>query len=179
MTTRTGSPTPEDLRSALRTAQGPLKERYRSDPASARIPTTATAGHREPGLTTTVDGEAGPVQAALSPAAGGTDPGACSADLLLQALLACAGVGLRTVATAMGVELRSADLVADGWWDARGALGVDPSVPVGVQDVVVTATVDTDADDAVLARLAAATERCCVVGQSLASPPQVRVVRAP
>ena len=106
----------------------------------------------------------------------GTD--ACSADLLLQALLACTGVTLRSVATAMDLEVRSAELRAEGVWDARGTRGMDRSVPVGVLDVGVTAVVDTDADDASLERLASGVERFCVVGQSLAEPPEVRIVRA-
>lgn len=164
--------------STLRTAQAPLKERYRTDPGSARIPTRATADYRAPEVTTTVDGYAGPVRAGLHPATGGDGSDACSADLLLQAVLACAGVTLRAVATAMGVEIRRADLVADGWWDARGTLGIDREAPVGVQDVELTLTLDTDADDATLERLATATERYCVVGRTLATPPRIRVLRA-
>lgn len=161
----------------LRAAQAPLKERYRSDPGTARIATSAAGDFGAPGVTATVDGFAGPVRAGLHPAAGGTGADACSADLLLQALLACAGVTLRAVATAMGVEIRAARLHADGWWDARGTLAVDRAAPVGVQDVVLTLQVETDADDATLARLATATERYCVVGRSLAQPPEIRVVR--
>ena len=163
---------------ALRAAQAPLKEQYRSDPAAARTPTSARGDYRDDGVTATVDGFAGPVRAGLHRAAGGDGRDACSADLLLEALLACAGVTLRAVATGMGVDLRSASLAADGWWDARGTLGVDRAAPIGVQDVVVTITLDTDADDAALDRLARATDRYCVVGQTLASPPAIRVVRA-
>ena len=160
---------------ALRAAQGPVKEQYKVDPASA--PTAARGGYRDPGVTATVDGFAGPVRAGLHPAAGGNGQDACSADLLLEALLVCAGVTLRAVATAMGVEIRSASLAADGWWDARGTLGVDRSAPVGVQEIVVTIALDTHAEDVVLERLARATERYCVVGQTLAVPPEIRVVR--
>jgi uncharacterized OsmC-like protein len=163
--------------STLRSAQAPLKDRYRTDPATARIPTGATGDYRDPEVTATIDGFAGPVRAGLHLAAGGDGQDACSADLLLQALLGCAGVTLRAVATAMGIEVRSAALRADGWWDARGTLGVDRAAPVGVQDVVVTVTLDTDADDAALDRLATATERYCVVGRSLAAPPRISVVR--
>lgn len=162
---------------ALRAAQAPLKEQYREDPASARTPTVARGDFRDAGVTATVDGFAGPVRAGLHPASGGSGSDACSADLLLEALLACAGVTLRAVAAAMGVEIRSARLVADGWWDARGTLGVDRAAPVGVQGIVLTLTLDTDADDVALDRLARATERYCVVGQTLASPPEIRVVR--
>ena len=163
--------------STLRSAQAPLKDRYRTDPATARIPTGATGDYRDPEVTATIDGFAGPVRAGLHLAAGGDGQDACSADLLLQALLGCAGVTLRAVATAMGIEVRSAALRADGWWDARGTLGVDRAAPVGVQDVVVTVTLYTDADDAALDRLATATERYCVVGRSLAVPPRISVVR--
>ena len=154
----------------LRETQAPLKQAYRDDPARARTPLHAEAEYADPGVTATVRTWAGPVRAGLHRATGGDGADACSGDMLMEALLACAGVTLRSVATAMGVELRSAALTADGVFDARGTLGVDRTVPVGVTDVVVTATLDTAADDASLERLAAATERYCVVGQSLATP---------
>lgn len=164
--------------STLRAAQAPLKERYRLDAATAHTPTSARGDYRDADVTATIDGFAGPIRAGLHRATGGDGSNACSADLLLEAVLACAGVTLRAVATAMGVEIRSARLSADGWWDARGTLGVDRQAPIGVNDIVATLTVDTDADDATLARLATATERYCVVGQSLATPPTIRVKRA-
>lgn len=164
--------------STLRAAQAPLKDRYRTEPTTARTATAAAGDYRDPDVTATIDGFAGPVRAGLHPATGGDGSDACSADLLLQAVLACAGVTLRAVATAMGVEVRSARLRADGWWDARGTLGIDREAPVGVQDIVLTLALDTDADDATLGRLATATERYCVVGRSLAQPPEIRVVRA-
>ncbi|KRA37984.1 MULTISPECIES: OsmC family protein [unclassified Nocardioides] len=163
---------------ALRAAQAPLKETYRSDSATARIPTAARGDYRDPDVSATIDGFAGPVRAGLHRATGGDGTDACSADLLLEAVLACAAVTLRAVATSMGVEIRSAHLAADGWWDARGTLGVDRQAPVGVRDIVVTLTLDTDADDATLGKLAVATERYCVVGQTLAEPPTIRVERA-
>ncbi len=95
----------------------------------------------------------------------------------MQALVACVGVTLRSVATAMGLEVRAVDIVAEGAFDARGTLGLDRSIEVGVQSVRVVATVDTDADDATLARLAASTERYCVVGQSLRHPPEMEIRR--
>lgn len=153
--------------SNLREMQAPLKEQYRSDPATARTPLRARGDYRDRGITCTVDGWAGPVRAGLHGATGGDGSDACSGDMLLEALLACAGVTLRSVATAMGLTLRSASLRADGVFDARGTLGVDRLVPVGVQDIVVTVEVDSDADDASLERLARSTERYCVVGQSL------------
>ena len=162
----------------LRLAQAPLKERYRSNPDTARTPLEARGDYRDAGVTCTVDGWAGPVRAGLHRATGGDGSDACSADMLLQAVLACAGVTLRSVATAMGLTLRSATLRADGFFDARGTLGVDREAPVGVQDLVVTAEVDTDADDAALERLARSTERYCVVGQSLRETPRFVVRRS-
>jgi uncharacterized OsmC-like protein len=158
--------------SALRARQAPLKERYRGDASAAYTPVTATADWRDSGITTTVEGWAGPVRAGLHPATGGDGQDACSGDLLLEALLGCAGVTLRSVATAMRMELRGVRLHAEGYFDARGTLGLDRSVPVGLQDVVVTAEVDTDADDAALARLAELTERYCVVAQSMRETPR-------
>ncbi|MFI7483853.1 OsmC family protein [Kocuria sp. M1R5S2] len=151
----------------LRRTQAPLKERYREDPEAARTPLHSHGDFRDPGLTTTVDTWAGPVRGGPHAATGGDGSDACSGDMLLDALVACAGVTLRSVATAMGVTVRSAQLEAEGVFDARGTLGIDRSVPVGVQDVVLTARLDTDADDTALERLARSTERYCVVSQSL------------
>jgi uncharacterized OsmC-like protein len=163
--------------STLRESQAPIKARYRADPASARTPLTASGSYRDDGLTCTLDTWAGPVRAGLHRATGGDGSDACSGDMLLEALLACAGVTFRSVATAMGIEIRTAHLRADGEFDARGTLGVDREVPVGVQDIVVTVEVDTDADDATLERLARSTESYCVVGQSLREPPRFVVRR--
>lgn len=163
----------------LRAVQAPLKELYRTRPEAARTPVAATGrGTSEPGVGFDVDQAAGAARAGLHPATGGDGSDACSGDMLLEALLACAGVTLRSVATAMGLEVAAVDGRAEGWFDARGTLGVDRSVPVGVQDVVLTFDLDTDADDAALHRLATATERYCVVGASLAAPPRVVVRRA-
>jgi uncharacterized OsmC-like protein len=161
----------------LRAAQAPLKQRYRDDPATARTPVSARGSFADPGVTATIEGFAGPVRAGLHRATGGDGSDACSGDLLLEALLACAGVTLRSVATAMSLTIDSAELVAEGVFDARGTLGVDRTVPIGVTDITVTATLDTDATDEQLERLAALTERYCVVGQSLAQPPAIQVRR--
>jgi uncharacterized OsmC-like protein len=161
----------------LRAAQAPLKQRYRDEPAAARTPLTAHGGFVDGGVTATVGTFAGPVRAGLHRATGGDGRDACSGDMLLEAVLACAGVTLRSVATAMQVPIRSADLAADGTFDARGTLGVDRSVPVGVTDITITATLDTDASDDQLARLGDLTERYCVVGQSLRQPPRIVVRR--
>ena len=163
--------------SGLRDIQTPLKQQYRSDPSSASTPLGARGSFRDDGITCTVDSWAGPVRAGLHGATGGDGSDACSGDMLLEAVLACAGVTLRSVATAMGLRLRSASLRADGTFDARGTLGLDRDVPVGVQDVVVTIEVDSDADDATLERLARSTERYCVVGQSLREPARFVVRR--
>lgn len=165
-------------RESLRAAQAPLKQRYRDDPAAAVTPLGARAAFSEPGVTCTVAGWAGPVRAGLHRATGGDGRDACSGDMLLEALVACAGVTLRSVATAMGVEVRAASLTAEGVFDARGTLGLDREVPVGVTDIVVRAALDTDADDAQLQRLAASTERYCVVGRSLADGIRMEVTRA-
>ncbi|GAA2030895.1 OsmC family protein [Agromyces tropicus] len=163
----------------LRALQAPLKDRYRNDPDAAIATVRAQATFADPGITATVEGWGGrPVRTGLHPSTGGDGSDACSADLLLQALVGCAGVTLRSVATAMGLEIRSAEIRAEGVFDARGTLGISRDVPVGVLDVVVTAVVDTDADDAALARLASGTERFCVVAQSLAETPEFVVVRA-
>jgi uncharacterized OsmC-like protein len=163
---------------ALRELQKPLKTKYRETPDAASTPLVADGRFEGDRITTTVDTAAGPVRAGLHPATGGNGSDACSGDMLLQALVACAGVTLRSVATAIGVEIRSARLRADGVFDARGTLGVSREAPVGVTDVVLTATLDTDAEDAALDRLAELTERYCVVAQSLLDPPRFLVRRA-
>ena len=95
--------------------------------------------------------------------------------MLLQALLACAGVTMRSVATAMGVDIVGAELHATGAFDARGTLGISRDVPIGLQEIIIVADLQTDADDATLAKLAELTERYCVVGQSLAQHPSIAV----
>lgn len=162
----------------LRNLQAPLKQRYRDDPESARAPMRAEARFSAPGITCTVQTWAGPVRAGLHPYTGGDGSDACSGDMLLQALLACAGVTMRSVATAMGLEIRSARLTARGDMDARGTLGVSREAPVGFARITVDAELDTDADDASLTKLAQLTERYCVVAQTLARPPELVVRRA-
>lgn len=161
----------------LRQTQAPLKERYREDPLTARTPLHAQASFVDAGVSATVPTWAGDVRAGLHRATGGDGADACSGDMLLEALVACAGVTLRSVATAMGIAIRTAHLSADGVFDARGTLGIDRTVEVGVSEVVVTAELDTDADDAALTKLGSLTERYCVVGQSLRTPPKMVVRR--
>jgi uncharacterized OsmC-like protein len=138
----------------------------------------ASASFEEDGITATVQTWSGPVRAGLHEATGGSGTDACSGDMLLEAVLACAGVTLRSVAAALGVDVRGAQLAAQGWFDARGTLGVSRDAPVGVQGIQIVAELDTDADDEQLERLANLTERYCVVAQSLAEKPTLTVRRA-
>jgi uncharacterized OsmC-like protein len=163
--------------SELRALQTPLKEHYREDPASARTPVSARGDFRADRITCTVDGFAGPVRAGLHTATGGDGTDACSADMLLEAVVACAGVTARSVATAMGLTLTDVTLTAEGEFDASGTLGANRDAEDGVTAVTVTIEVTTDADDATLARLGQSTEKYCVVGQSLKTPPQIVVRR--
>jgi uncharacterized OsmC-like protein len=163
--------------SALRELQAPLKQKYRDGPETARTPMSARADFSDEGITATVQTWNGPVRAGFHPATGGDGSDACSGDMLLQALLACAGVTLRSVATAMGVQIRAAELTASAEMDARGTLGVSREAPVGLHSIEVVAELDTDADDATLDKLAQLTERYCVVAQTLAQPPHLTVRR--
>jgi uncharacterized OsmC-like protein len=115
------------------------------------------------------------VEAGLHPATGGDGSSACSGDLLLQALVACAGVTLRAVATALGIELRSGTVSAEGEVDFRGTLGVDRDAPVGFRSMRLRFELDTDADEAATAKLLELTERYCVVYQTLREAPPIEV----
>ncbi|MGA9103608.1 OsmC family protein [Aeromicrobium sp.] len=163
--------------SALRELQAPLKQKYRDNPATARTPLGAFATFESPGITCAVGTWSGITRAGLHPATGGDGSEACSGDMILQALLACAGVTMRSVATAMSIDIVSAELTADGMFDVQGTLGISRDVPVGVQDIKVVAVLETDADDAALAKLAELTERYCVVAQTLAQRPSITVKR--
>ncbi|MBI1351137.1 MAG: OsmC family peroxiredoxin [Actinomycetales bacterium] len=157
----------------LRARQRPVKDRYREAPESARVPARAVAVVDQGAVACRVESEAETVVAGLHAAAGGDGDAACSADLLLGSLAACAGVTLAAVATAMAVDLRQARVVAEGHWDARGTLGVDKDAPVGMTDITLTVEVETDAPDETVSRLVALTERYCVIAQTLAHPPEV------
>jgi uncharacterized OsmC-like protein len=161
----------------LRELQAPLKQRYRDDPLSSRTPLGADASFETEGVTTLVQTWSDPVRAGLHPATGGDGSDACSGDMLLQALLACAGVTMRSVATAMGIDIAGAELHATGMFDARGTLGVSRDVPIGVQEISIVAELQTDVDEATLTKLGELTERYCVVGQSLAHLPSIVVRR--
>ncbi len=160
----------------LRALQAPLKQRYRESADSARIPSRAVGTLDGPDLSCRVQAwRGGETVAGLHPAAGGTGELACSADMLLEALVACAGVTLRAVATSMGVPLRGGRIVAEGSWDARGTLGVDKAAPVGITDIALRFELDTDADPAQVERLVATAERFCVIFQTLRTPPRLSV----
>jgi uncharacterized OsmC-like protein len=163
----------------LRELQAPLKQRYRDDPATAVTQLHARATFSDPGVSCTVQGWAGPVRAGLHPATGRDGADACSGDMLFEALLACADVTLRSVATALGVAIQAATLTAGATLDARGTLGISRDVPVGCRDIAITAELDTDADDETLAKLTELTERYCVVGQSLREPVTLTIRRMP
>jgi uncharacterized OsmC-like protein len=158
-------------REALRARQAPLKERYRNQPETALTSARAEAEIVPGEVACHVLTPAGMVRAGLHPATGGDGSEACSGDMLLQALVACAGVTLAAVATASGVALRRAKIIAEGTWDARGTLGVDRNAPVGLTAIRLTFALDAEADDRTLARLVETTERYCVVYQTLAHPP--------
>lgn len=160
----------------LRAVQAPLKERYRDTPKAALI-TLRAQGRIGEGLSCKIETGKALVAAGLHPATGGDGQAACSGDMLLEALVACAGVTLNAVATALGIELRDASLQAEGDLDFRGTLGVAKEVPVGFQNIRLQFMLDTDASDEQLATLLRLTERYCVVFQTLAHPPALAVTR--
>jgi uncharacterized OsmC-like protein len=159
----------------LRTLQAPLKKQYREQPETARIPARAEATLDLNQVACRVRSWAGETNAGLHPAAGGDGSMACSADMLLEALVACAGVTMNAVATATGVRLRGGRVIAEGHWDARGTLGIDREAPVGLTDIALTFELDTDAEPAVVQRLVETCERFCVIYQTLRSPPRSSV----
>jgi len=162
----------------LRSAQAPLKQRYREEPDAALI-TLRAQGRLGEGVSCRIETGKALVVAGLHPATGGNGHGACSGDMLLEALVACAGVTLNAVATALGIELRDASLQAEGDLDFRGTLGLSREVPVGFQNIRLQFTLDTDATEEQLATLLRLTERYCVVYQTLAHPPVLAVARIP
>jgi uncharacterized OsmC-like protein len=162
----------------LRAMQAPLKQLYRDQPDAARVHARAEGSLDPNDIAIVVDAWHGKVTAGLHKAGGGSGELACSADMLLEALVGCAGVTLRAVATAMGVTIRGGKVVAEGVWDARGTLGVDRAAPVGVTDITVRFDVDCDADRAKLERMIQTTERYCVILQTLKSPPKIAMAIA-
>ena len=161
----------------LRTLQAPLKDRYRETPEAALI-TLRAQGRAGEGVSCKIETGKGLVVAGLHPATGGTGEQACSGDMLLEALVACAGVTLNAVATSLGIVLREAILQAEGDLDFRGTLGVSKDVPVGFQNIRLQLFLDTDASEEQLAMLVRLTERYCVVYQTLKNPPPILVSRS-
>jgi uncharacterized OsmC-like protein len=158
----------------LRALQAPLKERYRSRPETAVI-TLAAEGDIGEGVTCSVATASAMVRAGLHPATGGAGVHACSGDMLLEALVACAGVTMNAVATALGYAIRGAHVRAEGDLDFRGTLGVDKEAPVGFRDIRLSFDIDSDLSDEQRATLLKLTERYCVVYQTLRKPPEIKV----
>jgi uncharacterized OsmC-like protein len=156
----------------LRSLQAPLKQQYKENPVSALI-TLRASGEATGAVSCKVETGRALVEAGLHPATGGDGTLACSGDMLLEALVACAGVTLRAVATAIGVDLRSARVSAEGDLDFRGTLGVSKEAPVGFRDIRLRFDLETDASEEQRATLLRLTERYCVVLQTLRLPPPV------
>ncbi len=161
----------------LKALQAPLKQRYTEHPDAALITLRAKARLGE-GITCKVDTGKAVVEAGLHPATGGDGQSLCSGDMLLEALVACAGVTLSAVSTAIGVDLRDARISAEGDLDFRGTLGVDRDAPVGFRAIRLHFVLDTDADQTQLDSLMKLTERYCVVYQTLAQSPELDVSRS-
>jgi uncharacterized OsmC-like protein len=160
----------------IRSLQAPIKERYRRQPETALV-TLRAEGRIGDGLTCKVETGKALVEAGLHPATGGDGLGACSGDMLLEALVACAGVTLRAVATALDIQLRDATIQAEGDLDFRGTLGVSKEAAVGFREIRLGFDLHTDASEEQLATLLKLTERYCVVYQTLIHPPKIAVVR--
>jgi len=161
----------------LRSIQAPLKERYSEEPEAAIVTLTAE-GALGAGISCSVQTGRALSEAGLHPASGGDGSLLCSGDMLLEALVACAGVTLRAVATSLGIDASSGTVSAEGDLDFRGTLAVDRDAPVGFGAIRLRFDLDTEASEEELATLLELTERYCVVFQTLARPPQLSVVAA-
>jgi len=161
----------------LRSRQAPLKDKYREQPATAKV-TLHAEGRLGEGLSCRVETGRALVEAGLHPATGGSGMQACSGDMLLQALVACSGVTLNAVATSMGIALRDARLRVEGDLDFRGTLGVAKDAPVGFTQIRLAISLDTDATPEQIQKLIQLTERYCVVYQTLKTPPVMTVALA-
>jgi uncharacterized OsmC-like protein len=159
---------------ALKALQAPLKDTYREKPEAAVV-TLKAEGNIGEGVTCSVKTGKALVEAGLHPATGGTGLSACSGDMLLEALVACAGVPLNAVATALGLSVRDARIRAEGDLDFRGTLGVAKDAPVGFRDVRLTFEIDGDLSEEQRATLMKLTERYCVVYQTLRQPPPIAI----
>jgi uncharacterized OsmC-like protein len=158
---------------ALREMQAPLKAKYREDPGAAVVTLKAEGSLDGEGVACRVDTGRALVEAGLHPATGGSGLQACSGDMLLEALVACAGVTLRAVATALEFDLRGGTVGAEGDLDFRGTLGVERTAAVGFRDIRLAFTLDTDEPQDRIDTLLRLTERYCVVLQTLRSPPTI------
>ena len=159
----------------LRSLQAPLKAQYREHPETALV-TLRAEGRIGENVTCKIETGKARVEAGLHPATGGDSQSACSADMLLEALVGCAGVTLRAVATALNIPLRSATIRAEGDLDFRGTLGISKDVPVGFKEVRLNFDLDTDAGEDQLTTLLRLTERYCVVYQTLSHPANISVL---
>src|SRR5579883_926221 len=164
---------------ALRELQAPIKERYRAEPAAAVITLKAKGRLGDESIACKVETGRAIVEAGLHPATGGSGLQACSGDMLLEALVACAGVTLNAVATALDIKLRRAAVLAEGDLDFRGTLGVDRTAPVGFRDIRLSFELDSDEPPERIDTLLKLTERYCVVLQTLRRPPPVTARLAP
>jgi uncharacterized OsmC-like protein len=158
----------------LKALQAPIKDRYRKEPQSALI-TLRAQGRMGEGIACRIDTGRAMIEAGLHPATGGSGLQACSGDMLLEALVACAGVTLKAVATALGIDLKDAQLTAEGDLDFRGTLGVAKDAPVGFREIRLRFDLDTDAPAEQKKKLIELTERYCVVLQTLRQSPSIRV----
>ncbi|MGA9943452.1 MAG: OsmC family protein [Candidatus Cybelea sp.] len=161
----------------LRAIQAPIKELYKAQPDAALI-TLKAEGHLGEGITCSVQTGKALVEAGLHPATGGTGLSACSGNMLLEALVACAGVTLSAVATALEINLRDGVVRAEGDLDFRGTLGVAKEAPVGFSRIRIDFALDTDASEDQLNALIKLTERYCVVYQTLRQPPELSVSKS-
>jgi uncharacterized OsmC-like protein len=159
----------------LRAMQAPIKERYKTDPAAAVITLKAKGSIDNEGIACKVETGRALAVAGLHPATGGSGLELCSGDMLLEALVACAGVTLKAVATALEIPLRHGTVKAEGDLDFRGTLGVDKSAPVGFRDIRLAFELDTDAPQEKIDQLLKLTERYCVVFQTLNNKPELSV----
>ena len=161
----------------LKALQAPVKEQYRETPEAALITLRSESNGAE-GVACKLETSKGIVEAGLHPATGGDGTQACSGDMLLEALTACAGVTLQAVATTFGVELTKSRIIAEGELDFRGTLGVAKDAPVGFRDIRLTFDIDADAPVETLAKIAQLTERYCVVLQTIRQKPNIEVITA-
>jgi uncharacterized OsmC-like protein len=165
-------------REELRSIQVPLKERYVDEPEAAQVTLTATGALGE-GVSCSVNTGRAIAEAGLHPASGGDGSLLCSGDMLLEALVACAGVTMRAVATSLGISVESGTVTAEGDLDFRGTMAVDRDAPVGFVAIRLGFKLDTDADEEQLNTLLKLTERYCVVFQTLCTAPQLSATVAP